>query len=58
MTKHQKDQCDDLELLRDILKRILEDQKFMLSEHYVAVGNDITIYNDKKLKIICRRYCC
>ena len=57
MTKEQKGQYDDLELLRNILKRVLEDQKFMLNGHYVVVGNslgnDITIYNGKKLKIIC-----
>ena len=62
MTKQQKGQCDDLELLRDILKRVLEGQKFILNGHYVTVGNDlgndITIYNGKKLKIICSRYCC
>jgi hypothetical protein len=57
MTKEQKGQYEDLELLRDILTRVLEDQKFMLNGHYLAVrnnlGNNITIYNGKKLKIIC-----
>jgi hypothetical protein len=57
MTKEQKGECEDLELLRDILKRVLEDQKFMLNVRYVAVGNSlgntITIINGRGFKIIC-----
>lgn len=58
MTKKQKEQYQSIELLRDILKRTLNGQKFRLDcGHYITfghfLGNDITIRNGKKLKIIC-----
>ncbi|MBI9086082.1 MAG: hypothetical protein JEZ11_20960 [Desulfobacterales bacterium] len=58
MTKEQKAKYEDTEALRDILKRTLEGRKFLLDcGHCVTfgyyLGNNITIYNGKKLKIIC-----
>ena len=58
MTKEQKDRYEGPEQLRDILKRALDGRKFMLDcGHHVTfnhnLGNDITIYNGRKFKIIC-----
>jgi len=58
MTKGQKVRYHDPELLRDILVRVLAGKKFRLDcGHHVSLfhnlGNDITIYNGKKPKIIC-----
>ncbi len=58
MTKEQRAQYEGTEQLRDILKRVLDGRKFLLDcGHHVTfgyhLGNDITIYNGKKLKIIC-----
>ena len=58
MTKEQKRQYSEPELLRDILKRVLAGRKFQLDcGHYVSfgyfLGNDISIINGKDFKIIC-----
>ena len=58
MTKEEKERYDGPELLRDILQRTLAGRKFKLDcGHYVSfghfLGNDITIINGKKFKIIC-----
>lgn len=58
MTKEQKAQYQGAERLRDILERVLSGRKFLLDcGHHVTfghhLGNDITIYNGKNLKIIC-----
>ena len=58
MTKEEKERYDGPELLRDILQRTLAGRKFQLDcGHYVSfghfLGNDITILNGKKLKIVC-----
>jgi len=58
MTDEQKAKYREPELLRDILMRVLEGKKFRLDcGHHVSffhhLGNDVTIYNGKKLKIIC-----
>ena len=58
MTKEEKARYDEPELLGEILKRVLDGKKFRLECcHYVTfgtnLGNDITIYNGKKFKIIC-----
>ena len=58
MTKVEKARYDEPELLGKILKRVLDGKKFRLEcGHYVTfgtnLGNDITIYNGKKFKIIC-----
>jgi hypothetical protein len=58
MTKEEKIRYAEPELLREILKRVLSGRKFRLDcGHHVTfshnLGNDITIYNGKELKIIC-----
>jgi len=58
MTRKQKQQYQEPELLRDILHRALYGKKFRLScMHYVTfgevLGNDVIIRNGKKFKIIC-----
>jgi len=58
MTKEQKAQYESIEELRAILKRVLGGRKFMLDcGHHVTfgyhLGNDITIYNGKRMKVIC-----
>ena len=57
MTKEQKETYEDTDKLRQLLKR-LNDEKFQLDfGHYVTfghpLGNDITIYNGNRFKIIC-----
>jgi hypothetical protein len=58
MTKEEKSRYSEPEALRDILKRVLSGQKFLLDcGHRVSLfhnlGNDITILNGKEPKIIC-----
>ena len=58
MTKAEKDRYDDPELLAAILRRVLAGRKFRLHcDHHVTfahnLGNNVTIYNGKELKIIC-----
>ena len=58
MTKEKKACYGEPERLGEILMRVLEGRKFRLEcGHYVTfgthLGNDITIYNGKKFKIIC-----
>ncbi|MDY6990199.1 MAG: hypothetical protein SWQ30_19325 [Thermodesulfobacteriota bacterium] len=57
MTKKQKEAYEDTDALRETLSR-LKGRRFKLDcGHHVTLGhflgNDITIYNGKKLKIIC-----
>ncbi len=58
MTNEQKREYQHPELLRDILIRILKGKKFRLEcGHHVTfghnLGNDVTIYNGKELKVVC-----
>ncbi|RZB31319.1 MAG: hypothetical protein SRB2_04844 [Desulfobacteraceae bacterium Eth-SRB2] len=58
MTKEQKKAYQDVEVLKAILSKTLAGAKFRLDcGHHITfnhtLGNDITIYNGKKLKIIC-----
>ncbi len=58
MTKKEKKRYAEPELLRDILQRTLTGKKFRLDcGHHITfgsnLGNDITICNGKKFKIIC-----
>ncbi len=58
MTKNQKAKYGQPELLKDILHRELYHKKFRLEcGHHVTfnevLGNNITIYNGKELRIIC-----
>ena len=58
MTKEKKRQYEDPEVLREILKRTLAGKKFRLDcGHHVSfgyfLGNNITIYNGKKFKVVC-----
>jgi len=58
MTKAQQEQYQEPELLKEILIRTLNGKKFKLDcGHYLTfgcfLGNDITIYNGKDLKIVC-----
>ena len=58
MTKEEKELYEGPELLRDILQRTLRGMTFRLDcGHHVTwnatLGNDITIYNGNKLKIVC-----
>jgi hypothetical protein len=58
MTKEDKAKYGEPELLRDILIRVLAGKKFRLDcGHHVTfghnLGTDVTVYNGKKLKIIC-----
>ena len=58
MTKEEKERYEEPEQLRDILQRTLAGKKFRLDcGHLVTwhthLGNDVTIYNGKKLKIVC-----
>jgi len=58
MTRKQKQQYQQPEMLRDILQRVLVGMKFRLDcGHHVTfgeiLGNDVTIRNDKEFKIIC-----
>jgi spermidine/putrescine-binding protein len=58
MTKAKKEKYEGQERLRDILTKNLNGRKFRLDcGHHVTfghfLGNNITIYNGKKLKVIC-----
>ena len=58
MTNEQKKEYQEPEQLKDILIRLLDGKKFRLEcGHHVTfghnLGNDITIYNGRKFKIIC-----
>ena len=58
MTREQKLQYAETDELREILEKALGGKKFKLScGHHVTflhhLGNDVTIYNGKSLKIIC-----
>jgi len=58
MTKEQKETYQDVDLLREILLKTLKGRKFQLDcGHYITfghhLGNNITIYNGKELRIIC-----
>ncbi|MDR3543028.1 MAG: hypothetical protein P4L69_19005 [Desulfosporosinus sp.] len=58
MTKSQKEKYGQPELLKDILQRELRGKKFILDcGHHVTfnevLGNNVTIYNGKELRIIC-----
>jgi hypothetical protein len=58
MTKAQLAEYAETEELREILEKVLAGKKFkLLCGHHVSflhhLGNDITIYNGKSLKIIC-----
>lgn len=58
MTKEQAKAYQETDSLRRILTETLKGQRFRLDcGHHITwghhLGNDITIYNGKKLKIIC-----
>ena len=58
MTKDQEKEYQDTKILKEILLTTLAGRKFRLDcGHHVTVGfhlgNNITIYNGKTLKIIC-----
>lgn len=58
MTKEEKVRYVKPELLGEILKRVLAEKKFRLHcGHHVTfgtiLGNDVTVRNGKKFKIIC-----
>ncbi len=58
MTKAQETLYHGTDELRNILKQALEGKKFVLDcGHHItfhhSLGNDITIYNGRELKIIC-----
>jgi len=58
MTKEQENNYHETDVLRQILEETLTGLKFNLDcGHHITfgsnLGNDITIYNGKELKIIC-----
>ena len=58
MTKEQMKVYQDTEELRELLIKVLDGRKYVLDcGHHITfghhLGNDITIYNGKELKIIC-----
>ncbi len=58
MTKEEKEKYESPEQLRDILKRVLDGKKYFLDCGHCCtfgtnLGNDITIINGRKFKIIC-----
>jgi len=58
MTKKQRTLYHGTDELRDILEKALKGKKYQLDcghllTWHTYLGNDITIYNGKKLKIIC-----
>ena len=58
MTKEEKGKYSDTDELREILAQTLNARKFKLDcGHHItfnhSLGNNITIYNGKELKIIC-----
>ncbi len=57
MTRKQKEKYEDTDTLRELLKE-LKGRKFRLDcGHHLTfgyfLGNDITIYNGKEVKIVC-----
>ena len=57
MTQQEKSQYEDAQVLKDILKG-LRGRKFRLDcGHHITfghnLGNDITIYNGKTVRIVC-----
>ena len=58
MTKEQEKEYQDVEVLKEILSKTVAGKKFRLDcGHHITfnhnLGNNITIYNGKELKIIC-----
>ena len=58
MTKEQEKEYHDVEVLKEILSKTVAGKKFKLDcGHHITfghnLGNDITIYNGKELKIVC-----
>ena len=58
MTKEQENEYQDVEVLKEILFKTVRGAKFRLDcGHHITfghfLGNNITIYNGKELKIIC-----
>ena len=58
MTKEQENKYQDVGVLKEILYKTVGGKKFRLDcgRHITFghfLGNDITIYNGKELKIIC-----
>lgn len=58
MTKEQEKEYQNVEVLKEILFKTVCGAKFRLDcGHHMTfnhnLGNDITIYNGKELKIIC-----
>lgn len=58
MTKEKRSKYGEPEALREILVRVLSGKKFRLDcGHYVSfghnLGNDITVLNGKRPKVIC-----
>ena len=58
MTKERKKLYQETDLLRHILMETLKGRRFRLDcGHHITfghhLGNDLTIYNGKELKIIC-----
>lgn len=58
MTRQQEKEYQETEMLREILHKALAGRKFILDcGHHITfghfLGNDITIFNGKKFKIIC-----
>ena len=58
MTKEKEGLYEDSEHLKEILIKTLTGKKYLLDcGHHVTfghhLGNDITIYNGRKFKIIC-----
>jgi len=58
MTNEQENNYLETDVLRKILEETLTGMKFILDcGHHISfghyLGNDITIYNGKELKIIC-----
>ncbi len=58
MTRQQEKEYQETEMLREILYKALAGKKFRLDcGHHITfghfLGNDITIFNGKRCKIIC-----
>jgi hypothetical protein len=58
MTNKQKEAYNEPEILRNILQRTLAGKKFRLDcGHHITfnavLGNDLTVRNGKRLKVIC-----
>ena len=58
MTKEQEKEYQDIGVLKEILSKTIAGAKFRLDcGHHITfghfLGNDITIYNGKELKIVC-----